>query len=336
LQSELNSEKLQRLLEANEKRLDSKMDDLMKKVDQATMSYVHLLQNVNIINTSVVSLKDEIVQIKSKQEHLILQQNEMQKAQNLLVSRQDQLFSKQDQIQSTLADDRMSTPSKSSTVAWPSTSYPPLPNVGTTATSNVYFNQGGLPVQLDTSEISSYVSDMDLESLLALDWDAPSSSDRQVEIVGHPGVTQSNGRDAPSSSNLHAKFVDQPDASRSDSGEQKEPQVQLIDPSIVIKKNSHLCNDEDVGRLAVTLAREAFFGESVLLQSTVTGKKDKKTKKPALDNTKLSSLLSAIHADPAFSQMSKEDFSSKIKPKIMTAIAHHCKYLRKKWGKSKC
>jgi len=39
--------------------------------------------------------------------------------------------------------------------------------------------------------------------------------------------------------------------------------VQLIDPSIVIKKNSHLCNNEDVGRLAVTLAMEAFFGESV-------------------------------------------------------------------------
>ena len=92
LQSELHSKKLQRLLETNEKHLDGKMDDLMKKVDQATMSYVHLLQSVNMINTSVISLKDKIVQIKSKQEHLILQQSEMQKAQHQLVSRQDQLF----------------------------------------------------------------------------------------------------------------------------------------------------------------------------------------------------------------------------------------------------
>ena len=113
--------------------------------------------------------------------------------------------------------------------------------------------------------------------------------------------------------------------------------MQLIDPSVVIKNNPHLCNNEDVGRLAVTLARKAFFEETVLLQSTVTGKKGKNTNKPALDNNKLSSLLSAIHADPAFGQMSKEVFSTTVKPKVMTAIAHHCKYLRKKWGKqSKC
>ena len=121
LQSELHSEKLQRVLESNEKHLDGKMDDLMKKVDQATMGYVNLMQTVKMVNSSIMSVTEEIVQIKLKQEHLLLQQNEMHKAQHQLVSRQDQLFSKQDQIQSTLADDRMPTLSKLSTVAWPST-----------------------------------------------------------------------------------------------------------------------------------------------------------------------------------------------------------------------
>ena len=67
------------------------------------------------------------------------------------------------------------------------------------ATRNVYFRQGGLPLQLDVSEVSSYVSNIGIESLLAF---GPSSSDRQVEasqIIGDPDVAQSNNRNAPSS-----------------------------------------------------------------------------------------------------------------------------------------
>jgi len=292
------------------------------------MGYVNLMQTVNMINSSIMSVKEEI---QLKQEHLLLQQNEMHKAQHQLVRRQDQLFSKQDQIQSTLADNQMSTPSKSSTVAWPSTSYPTVPNVGTTASSSTYFNQGAPPLQLDASEISSYVSDIDLDSLLALDWDAPSSSNRQVEInqiVNPISFSQSKNMDGPST-NYH--IGDQSNVFKTPK-EQSEKKVKLIDPSIVIKNNPHLYNEDNVGRLAVTLAREAFFGETVSTESTVTGKKDKSSNKPALDHSKLSSLLSAIHANPAFSQMSKETFSTLIKPKIMTAIRHHCKYLRQKKG----
>ena len=77
-------------------------------------------------------------------------------------------------------------------------------------------------------------------------------------------------------------------------------------------------------KLAVLLANESFFGANVLQQSTVTGK----GKSKALDSAKMSSLLSVIHASPAFCKMSKEEFSSKVKSKVIKAIAHHCKYLR--------
>ena len=55
----------------------------------------------------LVNLKDEMIQIKSKQEHMSMQQNEIQKAQHQIVNRQNQLFCKQDQIQSTLADEKV-------------------------------------------------------------------------------------------------------------------------------------------------------------------------------------------------------------------------------------
>lgn len=93
------------------------MDDIAKKVDHSTMNYLQLLQTVNI---NIFNLKDEMIQIKSKQEYMSMQQNEIQKAQQQIVNRQNQLFCKQDQVQSTLADDKVHTPSKVLTVAWPS------------------------------------------------------------------------------------------------------------------------------------------------------------------------------------------------------------------------
>ena len=103
---------------------------------------------------------------------------------------------------------------------------------------------------------------------------------------------------------------------------------QLIDPSIVIQNNQNLCTEDDVGKLAVLLARESFFGENILLQSTIKGKGKKGNS--ALEGSKLSSLVSTIHGTAVFQGMSREDFSNNIKPKIVKAIQHHCKYLRTK------
>ena len=92
------------------------MDDIAKKVDQSTTNYLQMLEKVN---TNISNLKDEMIQIKSKQENMFMQQNEIQKAQHQLINRQNQLFCKQDQIQSTLADEKMHTPLKASNVVWP-------------------------------------------------------------------------------------------------------------------------------------------------------------------------------------------------------------------------
>ena len=106
LQSQLQSEKQQRLMDAIERSVNAKMDDTAKKVDQSTTNYLQMLEKVN---TNISNLKDAMIQIKSKQENMFMQQNEIQKAQHQLVNRQNQLFCKQDQIQSTLADEKMHT-----------------------------------------------------------------------------------------------------------------------------------------------------------------------------------------------------------------------------------
>jgi len=84
--------------------------------------------------------------------------------------------------------------------------------------------------------------------------------------------------------------------------------------------NKRRCNDKDVGKLAVVLACDAYFGELALSQCTIKGRNSKGSPKPALDANKLSMLLSTIHADSAFSKMTKEEFSKQIKPKIISAI----------------
>ena len=73
--------------------------------------------------------------------------------------------------------------------------------------------------------------------------------------------------------------------------------------------NKWWCNDKDVGKLVVVLARDAFFGELTFSQCTIKGRNSKRYPKLALDADKLSMLLSTIHADSAFSKLTKEEFS---------------------------
>ena len=77
LQNQLHSEKQQRLMEALEYKLEGKLGEVSKKVDQI----------FQYVEKSVDELKQQ---------------------QKLLINRQDQLFNKQDQIQSTLAEDSVS------------------------------------------------------------------------------------------------------------------------------------------------------------------------------------------------------------------------------------
>lgn len=146
------------------------------------------------------------------------------------------------------------------------------------------------------SDIQSYLSDADLESLLSLDWDVPEHQETQSYPAAPPEVPCSSGTAAT-----------------------------LADPAVVIYNNSRLCNTKEVGKLAIALARDAYFGDEVLRQSTTYSWKGNSR---VLDSAKLSSLLSIIHANPAFSKMSKEEFSRIVKLKILSSLQHHCKYLR--------
>ena len=150
----------------------------------------------------------------------------------------------------------------------------------------------------NTSDVaSSCISDFDLESFLTLDWEAPPSSTHGLQI----GST-----DTQQQSLLPSNLIPTPQIEINESSDKQkqshqigmvnEPKEQehcvkqLIDPSIIIQSNAHLCSIKEVGKLAVLLAKESFFGANVLQQSTVTGK----GKSKALDSAKMSSFLSII------------------------------------------
>lgn len=303
LQIQLQSEKQERKIEGLERRFELKLDEITKKVDQPWQA----------VCTEIQTLKESISQLKTKQDQLSEQQKQIQKVQEHLVTRQDQIFLKQDQIQSTLSEDfkQASLVSPNSSVV----SWSPMPyatqNVASAATTQRAFTLPSLiesrqpPQPMATSsDVQSYLSDADLESLLSLDWEVPEQSQYQ-ETQSHPAPPP-DAIAVPCSSGTAVTIQS------------------LADPAVVIYNNSRLCNTKEVGKLAIALAREAYFGDEVLRQSTIHGKGNSK----ALDSAKLSSLLSVIHANSAFSKMSKEEFSRVVKPKILSSLQHHCKYLR--------
>ena len=76
----------------------------------------------------------------------------------------------------------------------------------------------------------------------------------------------------------------------------------------------------NVGRFGVLLARCSFFGDDVLQVSTLKGKGNRR----GLDPHKLESLLSEIHKR-AFQDMSREEFSSNVQPKIERSLRDYLK-----------
>ena len=88
----------------------------------------------------------------------------------------------------------------------------------------------------------------------------------------------------------------------------------------VMEENKSLWTLSSVGKLAIRLARKSFFGDSVLMSSTVTGKD-----RPALDPAKMASLYDIIQV---FKSTSVNEFEKNIIPRINSAVAGICKRLR--------
>ena len=90
-----------------------------------------------------------------------------------------------------------------------------------------------------------------------------------------------------------------------------------------MEENKDLWKPNKIGKLAICLAREAYFGDTILMASTVTGKDDR----PALDDAKLKLLYTKIH-EKVFESTSLTYFMKQIVPSINKAIAGLCKRLR--------
>ena len=90
----------------------------------------------------------------------------------------------------------------------------------------------------------------------------------------------------------------------------------------VMEENKSLWTLSSVGKLAIRLARQSFFGDSVLMSSTVTGKD-----RPALDPVKMASLYDIIQKN-VFKSTSVHEFEKNIIPRINSAVAGICKRLR--------
>ena len=94
----------------------------------------------------------------------------------------------------------------------------------------------------------------------------------------------------------------------------------------VMQSNLELCTPSNVRPLTKKLASEAFFGEDVLLQSTVTGKAGQH----ALDEHKLQTLQTVIR-NKIFPELTVECFKEVIWPQMKDALGELCKGLRRKY-----
>ena len=100
---------------------------------------------------------------------------------------------------------------------------------------------------------------------------------------------------------------------------------ELLSPEEVVAKYKRMMPLSKIGRLAVKLARESFFGEELMKSSTVFGCQDK----PALPKEKLGELkLFLIEQNPQF-RRAPEEFEPFWKT-CVDSINHACANLHKK------
>lgn len=106
-------------------------------------------------------------------------------------------------------------------------------------------------------------------------------------------------------------------------------QKALISPDEVFKryKNRFISTNpiKATTFMACKLAREAFFGDSVLAKSTITGKSGHSQ----LDTTKLDHLFSVLHSR-MHNDLTEETFNEKLRSECLESIAQTCKRARKK------
>ena len=105
-----------------------------------------------------------------------------------------------------------------------------------------------------------------------------------------------------------------------------EDPAQVMDPTITYA-------EKDLGKLARGLACQAFFGDDVLVQSSLHG--NKKRGLSQLDPVKMSSLLSTVHHHPSLN-LTKKEFTKLVNDKIIPSISHYCKELRSNAKKATC
>ena len=102
------------------------------------------------------------------------------------------------------------------------------------------------------------------------------------------------------------------------------PNTKLKSADDVMHNHPDLCNTTNVTKLATRLAQEAFFGNQVLVRSSVTGKVG-----APLDEQKLE-MLQTVLRTKIFPDMTIDCFREAIWPQCKNAIAALCKRLRKK------
>ena len=100
------------------------------------------------------------------------------------------------------------------------------------------------------------------------------------------------------------------------------PYMPLKTAEEVFKKNSKYLNKDDIGRVAAKLARATFFGESVLVQSSISGTDNTRP----LDPSVLQQLKDTIRQK--FMHMSPTDYET-IWSKCVDSLSRLCTYCRK-------
>lgn len=97
----------------------------------------------------------------------------------------------------------------------------------------------------------------------------------------------------------------------------------LISPSALceVKLRNRQLDLSNVGRFAILLARCCFFGDDVLQVSSLKGKGGRQ----ALDAHKMEALMSVIHEQQPFVNLSKEEFSATVQKRVERSLRDYLK-----------
>ena len=167
-----------------------------------------------------------------------------------------------------------------------------------------------VPVQSGGPAPSAYITSSFLAGCGPMDLDTFMATELDKEMMDPTASSTVSERSDPSCSKLHL---------RTSSFEL--PNI-LKSADTVMEENKSLWTLSGVGKLTIRLARRSFFGDSVLMSSTVTGKD-----RPALDPAKMASLYDIIQKN-VFKSTSVHEFEKNIIPRINSAVAGICKRLR--------